>query len=598
MEKNKKYIVVGIVFVIIAIIIILFFLFMNKKQSNNQRKENISSTTDTIDVAIDPDNGDEKIDWSLYPTKSYELKDSLTINEEGTYELSGTIKDGSITINSKGNVRLILNGVSIVNSKGPAIYVQSAEDVVIVMSNNSDNYLEDGKNYSGYDSEVIGTIYSKSDITFDGEGTLTVISNKEDAIVGKDDLKIINGNYDIISSDDGIRGKDSVYIKNGNFKIVSGGDSIKSTNATDVGKGFVLIENGTFDLNATLDGIQSETKLLIQNGNFTIKTGGGSINSSDKEYWGYWGESNTASNDSAKGIKAGDNLVIENGTFTIDSSDDTIHSNNYVGIKLGTFSLSSGDDGIHADKEIIIDGGTIDISKSYEGIEASTITINDGTIKIVSSDDGINVAGVNDASAMNRPGANKYSNSDNILTINGGDIHVDASGDGLDANGSIYMNGGTVVVNGPTNSGNGALDYDNEFVVKGGTLLAGGANGMAQSVSSNSTIYSIFIGFKSTYGKEDTIIILDSSNKKVISYQSNKNYSSLVIASPELKKGDYKIQINGEDYENFTISNIVTTIGFSNGMMGPGGGDRPNGGMSGDKPGGGKGNPNGGGMRP
>lgn len=503
---NKKYIGIGVIIIfIVAFLIVIFSIKKGDKSSGNK-------DIDIIDITIDPDNGDEKIDWNQYPTKSYELEDSIVLSEEGTYELTGTIKDGSITIQSNGNVRLILKEVSITNSKGPAIYVKKAEDVVIVTD--SDSYLEDGKSYVGYDSEVIGVIYSSSDITFDGEGTLTLHSNSEDAIVGKDDLKVINGNYEIESIDDGIRGKDSVYIKNGTFKIVSGGDAIKSTNDKDSSKGFVLIENGNFDLTSSLDGIQAENKLVIQN---------------------------------------------------------------------GTFTISSGDDGIHADKEIIIDGGTIDIQKSYEGIEASKITINDGEIKVISSDDGMNVAGGNDSSAMGRPGANQYSSNDNVLTINGGDIYVDASGDGLDANGSIYINGGTIQVDGPENSGNGALDYDSECVIKGGILLAAGASGMAQNVSSNSTIYNVLINFSSTYGKEDKIVIVDSSDKEIISYQSNKNYSSLVVASSSLQKGDYKILINGEEYESFTISNITTQIGSSNGMnMGPGN-KRPNEGMPGGR---------------
>ena len=106
-----------------------------------------------------------------------------------------------------------------------------------------------------------------------------------------------------------------------------------------------------------------------------------------------------------KGLKAGNNIVIEDGTFNLNTSDDSIHSNNYIGISNGTYYISSGDDGIHADNEIIIEGGSIDIKESYEGIEAAKITIYNGDISVVASDDGINVAGGSDSSSMNRPGA-------------------------------------------------------------------------------------------------------------------------------------------------------------------------------------------------
>ncbi len=588
MKNKKNYWLLGFV-VLIVVCIFAFPKFLEKKENSKESK----SDADSITMEINTDDDDEKIDWSRYETVSYELTKSLTITKEGIYQLTGTIEDGLITVNTSGNVKLVLDNVHITNSSGPAIYVQEAEDVVISTVSDSTNYLEDGSSYKGYDTDVIGAIFSHDDITFEGEGTLVVTSNCEDAIVSKDDLKIVNGTYQITSSDDGIRGKDSVYIKNGVFEITAKGDGIKSTNDADAGKGYILIEDGTFKIDATLDGIQAETKLLIQNGTFDITTGGGSSITSTREDWGRWGTTSSSNSDSAKGIKSGDNLVIENGDITIDSSDDSIHSNNYIGIKSGTYHLSSGDDGMHADTELIIDGGEIDITKSYEGLEASKITINDGVIRVVSSDDGINVAGGKDSSSMDRPGANHFSSNSNCtLTINGGTIYVDASGDGLDANGSIYMYGGMVTVDGPTNSGNGALDYDREFVIDGGILIAGGASGMVQGVSSTSSIYNLLINFSSNYGDSDTIMIADSNNQEIVSYHSDKSYSSLVVASPELQNGEtYTIKVNGTDYQTFTISSITTTIGNTQTMGGPGGNPGGDPGRNpGGNPGGGKGN--------
>ena len=204
---KKKYIgILIIIFFVFAFFLILFFVKKEYKKERNGSED----SSDSIDVEIALDNGDEKIDWGQYPTWNYELKDSIIISKEGTYQLTGNIPNGNITIECSGNVRLLLNSVSITNSSGPAIYVKKAEDVVIVTE--GDSILEDGKEYKGYDSDVIGIIYSSSDITFDGNATLTLHSNTEDAIVGKDDLKIINGIYEIESADDGIRGKDSVYI--------------------------------------------------------------------------------------------------------------------------------------------------------------------------------------------------------------------------------------------------------------------------------------------------------------------------------------------------------------------------------------------------
>jgi len=564
MKNKKNYWLLGFV-LLVGVCFLVIPKFLSKEKNSNESK----SDTDSITMEINTDDDDEKIDWSKYETISSKLTKSLTITKEGVYHLTGEIEDGLITVNTSGNVKLVLDNVHITNSSGPAIYVKEAENVVISTVSDSMNYLDDGTSYKGYDTDVIGTIFSHDDITFEGEGTLVVTSNCEDAIVSKDDLKFVSGTYQITSVDDGIRGKDSVYIKNGTFTIQSKGDGIKATNDTDSEKGFVFIENGTFEINATLDGIQAETKLLIQNGTFNITTGGGSSITSTRDDWGRWGTTSSDNSDSAKGLKAGDNLVIENGNFTIDSSDDAIHCNNYLGVKDGFYQISSGDDGIHADTQLIIDGGKIDITKSYEGLESASITINDGEIQVTSSDDGINVAGGNDSSSMDRPGANNFSGSDHcILTIHGGTIYIDASGDGLDSNGSIYMYGGTVTVDGPTNSGNGALDYDREFVIDGGVLIAGGSSGMAQGVSSSSSIYNLLINFSSNYDGSNTITITDSNNQEIVSYHSSKSYSSLIVAHPDLKNGEsYKIKVDGNEYQTFTISSITTNIGEM-GMMG------------------------------
>lgn len=590
MKRNNKTKKTGLMLAVIICCIIVFILIIFFKSSSNLEnpsyKGGSTNTSQDIDINLNTDDGDEKIDWGMYQDTQCLLTQSITITDGGTYTLTGSIQDGLITIDTTSDVKLVLNNVNIVNSKGPAIYVKNAENVVIHTADGSVNTLQDGEDYSGFEADEIGTIFTHDDIIFEGNGTLNVTGNKEDAIVSKDDLKIISGIYNITSIDDGIRGKDSVYIQNGTFNITSGGDGIKSTNDTDVEKGYILIEDGNYNIISDLDGIQAQTKLLIQDGRYNITTGGGSVNSSSNNAkdnpWGHWGGfSNNSSIDteSAKGIKCGDNLVIENGTFTIDSSDDAIHSNNHVGLKSLKLDITSGDDGIHADTELIIDSGDIHITKSYEGLEAAKITINGGNINVVSSDDGINIAGGNDSSGFGRPGENTFStNADNILTINNGNVLVDATGDGIDVNGVAYINGGTTIVYGPTNSGNGALDYDSGFYSNGGTLLAGGASGMAQSCSTNSTQYNLFINFNSSYGSEDEITIVDKNGNNIVSYKSSKTYSSLVVASPKFAKGQsYTIKVNGEEYKTFTISSITTNIGnggFNNNngsMGGPGG---------------------------
>lgn len=191
---------------------------------------------------------------------------------------------------------------------------------------------------------------------------------------------------------------------------------------------------------------------------------------------------------------------------------------------------------------------------------------------------GINVAGGNDSSSVNgRPGQNSFnssSSSNQILTINGGEIYVDAVGDGLDANGSIYITGGQIYVDGPTNDGNGALDYDGVCNVTGGMLIAVGSSGMMQSASNSSTQNTISIVYSTTQTAKTVVTIKNSNNEEIIEYTPSKNFASIVISSSELKTGEtYTAYSDETKISEFSVSGILTTIGNSNN------GIRNNGGM-------------------
>lgn len=176
---------------------------------------------------------------------------------------------------------------------------------------------------------------------------------------------------------------------------------------------------------------------------------------------------------SCKGIKADNEIIINGGTIKISSHDDAIHANSDVLLEtsaygLGDITINGGDikittddDALHADNTLNVNGGNIVINKSYEGLEASLIYIKGGTTQIKSSDDGINAK--------------------TTLYLQGGVVYLDADGDGIDSNGSVYMSGGIVLALGPTNGGNGVLDIGDRgytFAFTGGLLLAIGCSGM------------------------------------------------------------------------------------------------------------------------
>jgi len=611
----------------------------SKEADSSQTKAESLSTIgnqkiiDVINKKVTYDKDDLYSDWKSENYTSIQLNgtganaegdgeiqidgSTITIKTAGIYVLSGKLNDGQINIDTedKGAVRLVLNGANITSSDNASIYVKNVEKTVISLQKGTENHLSDGEKYVYEDSsedEPDSAIFSKADLTINGSGKLIVKGNYNNGIASKDELRITGGNIQIDAADDGLIGRDLLAVKEGSVTINAGGDGIKSTNDKDSSKGAIAIEGGTFNIKAVNDGIQAETSLLIADGDFTIFSGGGSPETianregnmprpgqeQDK------GNTTTTSTDteteSAKGLKAAVEVAIGGGTLEIDSSDDAVHSNNSITITDGNLNIASGDDGIHADSSILTKGGNIKVTKSYEGIESKAITIAEGNIHVNASDDGINIGGGNDGSGMDMQADAK----DSLLTISGGYVYVNSQGDGLDSNGSISMTDGTVVVSGPTMNGNGSLDYDQSFEMSGGFLIATGSSGMAQASSEESTQNSVLMTFSETKSAGTVVHLEDSEGNGIVTFNPEKDYQSVFISSPKLKKdtsytlysegsstgnekdglytdGDYQ---DGTKVVEFKISDSVTWLDESGittakSEFGPGGmgnpGDRP-----------------------
>lgn len=537
---------------------------------------------------------------------------AVTIALPGTYVLSGQLNDGSVHIKleTAGDVRLILQNASIHNEKGAAIFVEDAGKVIITLADGTSNTLSDGAQYELADGtdEPSGTLYSKADLTINGSGKLVVNANYNDAIVGKDTLLLVDGQYDITSVDDGIIGRDVLAVKQGSYTLHVDGDGLKSTNDNADKLGKIYIAGGQFNITAGADGMDSIGDLLIEEGSFAISSGGGS------------GAASSESN-SAKAIKAAGLLTVQGGSFELDAYEDALHSNGNVDIYGGQFTIAADDDAVHGDGTVTIYDGQIHATTSYEGLEGAQIAIHGGNIELTASDDGVNVAGGNDQSAAaGRGGASFASTSDGKLVITGGQLIVNASGDGLDSNGSIEMSGGTVIVNGPEDNGNGALDYDGSFTLTGGTLVAAGSSGMAMAASAEqSTQPSVLMYYPATQAAGTLVQLSNSDGEVLVAFKPSKSYQSIFISSPDIKLGEtYSILSGGQselveglelgtmtpsqlgtELVSFTISDVVSYVdetgittmqgGFGGGPGGGGPGGGEQGGFAGGERGDGQG---------
>jgi hypothetical protein len=525
---------------------------------------------------------------------------TVTITAPGTYSLSGSLADGQVIVDvADGVVGLLLDGVDINCSTGPAIYITSAQEAVIVLAEGTENRVSDGgaRASEGAEDEPTAAIFSMADLTVTGTGSLAVEGNYRDGITSKDGLLVTGGVITVRAQDDGIRGKDYLIVQGGEITVDAGGDGLKSDNEADASQGYVLIEDGKLEVTAGGDAIQAQTGVMVSSGQLTLTSGGGHSSYVDESV-------------SAKGIKGLASVAIDGGTFAIDSADDAIHSNGSIAINGGTFVVATGDDGMHADATLEINDGDIRITDSYEGLESAVITINGGEIRLVASDDGINVAAGNDGSGLAMgpgrgggpgqmppgdqglfagsgqpqggwPGGDAFATGDNYLHIHGGYIAIDAYGDGLDVNGPVEMTDGVVLISGPVENMNGALDYMGQFSISGGLLVAAGSAGMAQAPSESSAQHSLLVGLNGTAQAGSLVHIQTADGEAILTFAPAKEYQTLVFSSSELEAGStYEVYLGGSPsgeasdglyeggsyapgtkYTSFTVDGSVTWIG-------------------------------------
>lgn len=274
------------------------------------------------------------------------------------------------------------------------------------------------------------------------------------------------------------------------------------------------------------------------------------------------------------GLSGKDNVSILNGDFTLDAGKDGIHGANgddaslgFIFLAGGTFHITAGDDGLHSDADLTIQDGTVQIAKSYEGIEGKVIDIRGGTITVTAEDDGLNASGGNGSESGRNMKQKQDAASDSsiYICISGGSLCVDAGGDGLDSNGNLFVEGGEIFVSGSQKGGNGALDYNGEAKITGGTVAAAGFADMAQNFGENSTQGTILVSF-SVQDAGTEVSLTDSENRTLLSYAPAKQYDSVVFSHPGLVAGNSYTVHYGEEHTDIAMDTLV--YGNGQGMHG------------------------------
>lgn len=461
---------------------------------------------------------------------------TVSITQEGTYVLSGTLDAGQVVVaaDDSAKVHLVLNGVSITGGDGPCILIQSADKVFISLADGTENTLADsaGWTLSGEDGEADATLYSTSDLTFNGNGSLTVTATAESGIKSTDDLVVTGGAYVINAAKDGLRGKDCVKILNGSFTITATEDGIKSSNDSDANRGFVAIDGGAFTIDAGDDGIDAV------------------------RYVG-----------------------ITNGALVITAADDGLHSDIDLAVTGGSTSINADDDAAHAEYNLLVSDGVIQATSQGEGLEAQGILISGGTVNLSCADDALNASAADNATSSSTgtggesqqgPGGGMEAGSNGLenLTISGGTVTIVTTGDadGIDSNGTLTMSGGSVYISGANVNGNRALDYGSSGQITGGTVLALGGSGMTQTFDSTSTQPSVTA---TVSGPAGSVVSIVSQSGAVIAQMTAENsFSWLTASDASLVEGEtYTILVDGTEAATASATTTQQASGMGDGQM-------------------------------
>ncbi len=587
--------------ILLLLLTLSLFLCSCKKTNTSNPGETLPGATVTPEaVVIDPNEQFSEKDRQTEHENSVtvELKgteasctdqavhvqsSAITIRSEGSYVLTGSFL-GQVIVEAgdTADIHLILQNAHIETENDAALWIKGADKVILTLE--GENSLKStGTLPSAADSTVDGTVFSKADLSLNGEGSLDIQSPVH-GIVCKKDLIFTGGSYTVTGGKHAISSKDSLRIASGTFSLLSEGDGFHVENTEEADRGYLYIQDGTFRILSQWDGISASNSIQIDGGSYDIQSGGG-YEKAPTHTESFPEDRNTGSAQtdptdtvSTKGLKAGGNLQIRGGSFLVNAADDSIHCNGNITVVDGKLELKSGDDGIHAKELLLIQGGELLVRNSYEGLEGHQIHIQGGTVDLSASDDGLNAAGGNDGSGYNRNDI--FANdTEAYVKIDGGYLNVNASGDGIDSNGSILVNGGETYISGPTNGGNSSLDYGGEATVTGGIFFAVGSSGMATGFGSNSTQGAIFVTY-STQSPGSTISLKNSAGEEIFSRTTEKDSGSLVLSCPGIQQGQTYSLTVGQITEEILMTNLI--YGQSGGPGGQPGGP---GGQPGGQPG-------------
>ncbi len=495
----------------------------------------------------------------------------ITLNSATTYIVSGDLANGQILVNAgdEDKLQIVLDGASIHNETGPAIMIDNADKCFITLADGSVNSISDGTAYElADDDNSDAAIFSRDDLTINGSGALNVEGNYQHAVVSKDDLVITGGTMDIHSAQDAFQGKDALKIAGGTLTVEAGDDAFHS-------ELLFYVKDASIDIVTCYEGYEAE-KVIIDGGDHTIYATDDAINASVSE-------DTVAQSDSQAGVTSGD--MGDMGDMGGDRNpDDFQMPDNATGStpfgKMGDADKipdSATPPQLQGSGEQTTNASPPDIDatnqSSPDGSEIPTLSgttpPNRGGAGNANSENGNTPEPPSDANAqsgtfedgdtsmMQRGGGMKdgfgggfgdqgqamaTSSEECLIQINGGSLNITGLNDALDSNGNVEINGGELLVCGPSNGMDGALDYDLGAHINGGAILMLGSVGSTRGLDASGQAYAI----EALRGDEGcTVSIVDADGNTLAQMQATLGFQSVLVSAPSIAEGSsYSVQID------------------------------------------------------
>ena len=463
---------------------------------------------------------------------------TLTITQTGTYVLTGSGKNIKLVVEAADTdqVHLVFQNLTL-EGEGTLLQINKAQEVVISLAEGSQNALTESQ--ASGDEEVKATIHSQVPLTLNGTGNLTLTALTKNALEVEDDLKVLGGTYTVKAANHGFKAEGALAIEAATLTIEAGKDGLHAEHDETTERANISLNPTQLSIAATEDGVDAGNELTIKGGTITVSQ-------------------------SEEGLEA---RVIRQlgGDVTIKSSDDGVNAS------AGSSSKTSDTSATSKTTDASATSNTADTSSS-----ASQATTDSATASTSASQATADPAATSQVDQANKdknatppsppagqappqggqppqngqgpggmpPGGQEESDPSLQIILEGGTLTIDAEGDGIDSNGTVSISGGSLVVNGSVQGGNGPLDAAGDITITGGRVWALGTSDMLQGFAQGSTQASITANIAGTAGQ--TLIILDAKGKEVARQTASKDFQAVIMSSADLVDGQtYTIQVEG-----------------------------------------------------